>query len=84
MDKIIDGLYLGDVFSCSNKYQLKKAGITHILTMAAGMKPIYPSDFIYKCVEIYDLPSESLLPHLPEAIAFIKNAIGKGGAVLVH
>lgn len=84
MDKIIDGLYLGDVFSCSNRYALKKNGITHILTMAAGMRPLYPKEFIYKCVEIYDMPSETLLPHLPDAINFIKTALGKGGHVLVH
>ena len=84
MDKIIDGLYLGDIFSWSNKYMLKKSGITHILTMAAGMKPLYPKDFIYKWFDIYDLPTENLLPHLPDAIAFIKNAINMGGNILVH
>ena len=48
MNKIIDGLYLGDIYSCSNRYALKKTGITHILTMAIGMNPLYPKDFIYK------------------------------------
>ena len=83
-NKIIEGLYLGDVYSCSNKYLLKKSGITHILTMAAGMRPLYPKDFIYKWVEVYDIPTENLLPHLPDAIAFIKNGISLGGNVLVH
>ncbi|CAI2366258.1 unnamed protein product [Moneuplotes crassus] len=84
MDKIIDNLYLGDVFSCSNRYSLRKYGVSHILTMAAGMKPLYPSDFVYKCVDVLDMPSENLLPHFPDAIEFIKNAINKGGTVLVH
>lgn len=48
MDRIIDGLYLGDVFGYSNRYLLKKTGITHILTMAAGMRPLYPKEFTYK------------------------------------
>lgn len=30
------------------------------------------------------MPSENLLPHLPDAIAFIKAAIQKGGNVFVH
>ena len=84
MDKIIDGLYLGDVSACSNRYMLKKVGITHILTMAIGMQPLYPKEFIYKCVDVYDIPSENLMPHWPAAIEFIRNAIEKGGSVLVH
>lgn len=63
---------------------LKKNGITHILTMAAGMRPLYPKEFIYKCVDVYDMPAENLIPHFPGAITFIKNAIEKGGNVLVH
>ena len=72
MNKIIDGLYLGDIYSCSNRYALKKTGITHILTMAAGLMPLYPKEFIYKCVEVYDIPSQNMLPYLPSAIKFIK------------
>lgn len=30
------------------------------------------------------MPSETLLPHLPDAINFIKTALSKGGHVLVH
>lgn len=84
MDKIIDGLYLGDVFSCSNRYALRKFGITHILTMAKGMRPLYPNEFIYKWVDVYDAPNENLLSHWPKAIDFIKEAIEKGGNILVH
>ena len=84
MNKILDNLYLGDVFSCSNRYQLRKYGITHILTMAFGMRPLYPNQFVYKCVNVYDCPTENLLAHFPEAIDFIREAINKGGTVLVH
>lgn len=52
--------------------------------MAAGMRPLYPKEFVYKCFEVYDLPSENLITHFPSAIAFIKNGISKGGNVLVH
>ena len=33
---------------------------------------------------MYDIPTQNLLPHLPGAIKFIKNAIKKGGNILVH
>ena len=52
--------------------------------MAAGMRPLYPTEFIYKCFNVYDLPTENLLPHFPEAIEFIRDGISKGGSVLVH
>lgn len=84
MNKIIDGVFLGDIYSSSNRYLLKKAGITHILTMGAGMRPIYPKEFIYKCFDIFDIPTQNLFPHLPSAINFIKTALSKSGSVLVH
>jgi atypical dual specificity phosphatase len=84
MNKIIEGLYLGDVYACSNRYLLRKAGITHILTMAVGMVPLYPKEFVYKCVDVYDMPTQNMMPHLPSAVKFIKSALKKGGNILVH
>jgi len=36
---------------------LKHAGITHILTVASGIKPIYPKDFVYKIINVSDASS---------------------------
>lgn len=60
MNKIMDNLWLGDLVGASNKFALKKNGITHILTMGAGMPPKFPALFHYKVVHIYDCPSENI------------------------
>jgi hypothetical protein len=39
MNKIIDGLYLGNFDAANDHLTLKRHGITHILTVAAGLYP---------------------------------------------
>lgn len=84
MHKIIDGLWLGDMAGAYNKITLKKNGITHILTVADGIAPKYPSLFIYKIIRILDSPQANLKQHFQTCIAFIKDSISHGGIVLVH
>ena len=84
MDRITDRIYLGDINGCSNLYQLRKNKITHILTMAAGIKPLYRKEFKYKVYNIIDLPSQNILPYLDKAIEFINRVVTQGGRVLVH
>lgn len=48
MNKILDGLWLGDMSGAYNKTTLRKNGITHILTVAEGIPPKFPSLFQYK------------------------------------
>lgn len=83
MDKIADKLYLGNLKGASDLHALKQAGITHILQVAAGIKPFFPKDFTYKVINITDTSQSSLIRHFPAAIAFIKEGISRGG-VLVH
>lgn len=83
MDKISDKLYLGNLKGASDLNALKQAGITHILQVAAGIKPFFPKDFTYKVISITDTSQSSLIRHFPAAIAFIKEGISRGG-VLVH
>ena len=74
---------MGNIKSASDKQTLKKAGITHILQVAAGINPFFPNEFEYKVINVLDNSSQSLLRHFPAAIAFIKDGIRHGG-VLVH
>ena len=60
MNKILDNLWLGDMVGASNKFLLKKNGITHILTMAQGLLPKFPTLFDYKLVNILDCPSANI------------------------
>lgn len=60
MNKIIDGMWLGDMSGAYNRTTLRKNGITHILTVAEGIAPKFPSMFVYKQIHILDSPSANL------------------------
>jgi len=60
MHKIIDGIWLGDMAGAYNKITLKKNKITHILTVADGISPKYPSHFTYKVIRILDSPQANI------------------------
>ena len=83
MNKIIDKLWLGNLQAAQDLRTLKHHGITHILQVASGIRPMFPKDFHYKIIEVTDLSSSSIIRHFPAAISFIKEGISKGG-VLVH
>jgi hypothetical protein len=72
MDKIIDGLYLGNIQGASNLAMLKKKGITHILHVAADFKPFFPGEFNYLVINILDMPFENIMRHFKPAAEFIK------------
>ena len=63
MDKITDGLYLGDILAASNFPKLKEHGVTHVLQVIAGMNPCFPKEFKYKAVNAMDVPWENLHRH---------------------
>lgn len=75
MNKILDNLWLGDMSAAYNKLLLKKHGMTHILTVASGIPPKFPSNFQYKVVTILDSPSANLKAHFQSCIKFIKTAL---------
>ncbi|KAJ2331929.1 tyrosine protein phosphatase yvh1 [Coemansia sp. RSA 2681] len=84
MDQIVDGLYVGSAMAESDKAKLKEAGVTHILSVARHYPPSLPNDFVYKAVEIDDLPEENIIQFFPETDVFISSALESGGRVLVH
>ena len=84
MNKITEQIYLGDVSGATNLYMLRANGITHILTVAAGMRPLFPFEFTYKCFEVLDMPTQSLMHTFLPGIEFMRDAVRSGGKVLVH
>ena len=84
LNKIIEGIYLGDHIAASNKFILQRHGITHILQVASGMYPKFPGKFVYKTVNIDDISSANLKQHFIACHRFIDAAISSGGTVLVH
>lgn len=84
LNKIEEGLYLGDHVAATNKFILQKHGITHILQVASGMYPKFPGKFVYKTVIIDDIPSANLKQYFVQCHRFIDSALAQGGVVLVH
>lgn len=83
-DEICDDIWLGGEGATLDPEWLAERRITRILTVAAHMDrmPRFPDRFEYLQIDIDDDPTESLLPHLPRAIAFLQPRAGS--AVLVH
>lgn len=52
--KVFDNLFIGSIGAAYNKEKLKEFGITHILTVAAKIKPRFEKDFVYKIINAID------------------------------
>jgi dual specificity phosphatase 12 len=83
MNKIQDRLYLGNLQAAQDLQLLKREGITHILQVAGGIKPMFPKDFKYKVIDVADQSSINLIRHFPACISFIREGLARGG-ILVH
>ncbi|XP_007549926.1 dual specificity protein phosphatase 22-A [Poecilia formosa] len=83
MNKVVDGLYLGNIRDSENREGLSKNGITHILSVYNNAKPVY-EDITYLCIHAADASSQNLLQHFKECIGFIHQCRLDGGACLVH
>ena len=55
MNKILDGLYLGNFDAANDSAALKRCGITHILTVASGLIPRDASVTISLCLLIDEI-----------------------------
>jgi protein-tyrosine phosphatase len=91
MDKIIDGLYLGNISAASDLKMLYKNGITHIVRVLKGnFGKVYYDKFNYKIIQIDDLPNQNLQKYFDSAHKFIDEALSENtednikNKVLVH
>lgn len=82
--KIEDGLYVGSIQTAKNKEELKRLNITHILTVANYMIPLYPNEFVYKIINVPDKQDADIKQYFDDCINFIDEAKRTGGGVLVH
>ncbi|CAI0466349.1 unnamed protein product [Linum tenue] len=81
---IEDGLFLGSVGAANNKNALRSSNISHVLTIANSLAPVYPNDFVYKVIAVADREETNLRQYFDECINFIDEAKRQGGGVLVH
>ena len=86
MNKIVDGIYLGNVYAANDVETLKKSGISHVLTIDIQPLTYDVSDsIIYKFVYCVDIQESDLLSKFEECFKFIDEAVSEfGNAVLVH
>lgn len=84
INEICDGLYLSDFSSACEIVKLKEKGITHIITVLAGVDEMYPKIFKYHIVDICDRDYTQIKCHFDICVNFITKAINDGGKVLVH
>ncbi|XP_017565462.1 dual specificity protein phosphatase 22-A [Pygocentrus nattereri] len=83
MNKVVDGLYLGNIRDSENRESLSQNGITHILSVYNNAKPVL-EDMTYLCIHAADASNQNLLQHFKECIRFIHECRLNGGACLVH
>ncbi|PRP79364.1 dual specificity protein phosphatase 12-like [Planoprotostelium fungivorum] len=82
-DQIVDGLWLGDCYSMECHKQMHIKGITHVISVANGLKPITNDNLTQHIYSLPDVPSSNLLEIFDETSNIIDSAREKG-AVLVH
>ena len=58
--------------------------VTHILNTAKGIPCFFPDKFVYKCIEVDDLPTENIEQYFDECYDFINKAIKDNGIIFIH
>ncbi|EEH08790.1 dual specificity phosphatase [Histoplasma capsulatum G186AR] len=80
-----ENLYLSGIMALSNESALKKANITHIVSVLR----LNPDErrfesFEHLQIPVDDVSDEDLLEYFPTTNAFIKSGLDGGGGVLIH
>ncbi|XP_023657435.1 dual specificity protein phosphatase 19 [Paramormyrops kingsleyae] len=63
---------------------LKELKVSHILNVGYGVENISPDLFVYKTLNILDLPETDITSYFHETSQFIDQVKAEGGVVLVH
>lgn len=82
--EIVPKVYLGNRRFAWSIHLLKALGITHIVNCAQELPNPFTDDINYKYFALHDSPDQPIDQHFKEAHQFIEDAIGSGGAVLIH
>ena len=67
-------LFLGNYYSATQKEELKKRGVTHILMVGYLLHEFYPEDFEYANIEIDDDERENIFKYFYTCINFIEKS----------
>lgn len=83
INKVLPGLYLGNIKDAQDKELLKTHNITHILSIHDNAAPIL-EDITYLCISASDHSKQNLTQHFKDSIVFIHESRMKGEGCLVH
>jgi protein-tyrosine phosphatase len=82
IDNICDNLFLSGYLPATNKNLLNKYNIKYILTAAKDLPPVFPDDFCYKVIPLYDSEYTKINKFFNESFEFIESA--KSSNILIH
>lgn len=82
--EICKGVWIGNFASATNKYELQRLGITHIVVAAYGLWEVYPGDFKYKRIDVIDSNYSSMTKYFADVADYIHELVTSGRKVLVH
>ncbi|KAI4116091.1 MAG: hypothetical protein LQ345_003426 [Seirophora villosa] len=78
-------LYVGGLFTLKRTAALKRANITHVLSvLTLPLDEALFEGYQRLVIDIDDLEDEDIIQHFPTSNAFIKAGLEGGGGVLVH
>ncbi|XP_023216722.1 dual specificity protein phosphatase 22-like [Centruroides sculpturatus] len=83
MNKVLPGLYIGNIRDSKDQEQLKANEITHIISIHDNAKQLY-QDKKYLCIQASDSPDQNISQYFPQCNEFIHRARTNGGSVLIH
>lgn len=81
---ILDDLFIGSIGSASNKENLKKTGITHIISCLDFTFMPFEGDFKYLHIPVLDSPAATIDQYFEQAHEFYQQAKKEDGKVFVH
>lgn len=83
MNRIIEGLFLGNREDARDLARIEAAGVTHVVNCAVELPNYHDGALTYLALRLND-PDPAFRDRIEPACEFIDAARGKGEAVLVH
>ncbi|XP_074868012.1 dual specificity protein phosphatase 15 [Carettochelys insculpta] len=83
MNKVLPGLYLGNIIDAKDLEQLSRNKITHIISVHESPQPLL-QEITYLLIPLPDTPEANIKKHFKECISFIHYCRLHGGNCLVH
>jgi protein-tyrosine phosphatase len=84
-NNITNNIFIGNMASASNYNEMKKNGITHILSVFNGAYELFPNDFCYKIIHVNDDPWVDISKYFDQSNEFIDQALNDPkNKIMIH